>query len=138
MREPIVRIKNDEALKKRDDGHGREGPDNVGPHLRRWPGKVTEKLREVEPNGTKSGEWEVKITSKNLEDPVTARVNLDRAVGTKVQFVLDEHTDDGGKAAETFFEENQDVDPVTNRPVGGKYPNDSWYRTRFSESDYNA
>ena len=132
---PIVKIKNDDALVKRDNGHGREGPENVGPHPRRWPGKVTEKLREVERNGNKSGEWEVKITSKYLEDPVTARVNLDRAVGTPVQFILDKQTDDGGKAAVTFFEENQDVDPVTNR-AGEKHPNESWYKIRFSDSDY--
>ena len=134
MSEP-AKIKNDDALQKRDlNEDGGEGPDNVGPYLRRWPGKVTQTRGQVTRNGYESGEWEVEITSKFLEHPVRANVNLDRGVGTQVQFHLDT-SDATGKTAVTFFELVQPIDPRTNEPLGWE-ENHAWHKNRFPESDY--
>ena len=135
MSEP-VKIKNVDALRKRDlNKDGEEAPDNEGPHLRRWPGKVTQNRGEVTRNGFKSGEWGVEITSKFLEDPVLAEVNLEREVDTLVQFHLDP-SDETGKTAVTFFESVQKIDPRTNEPLGWE-ENHAWHKDRFPTSDYN-
>ena len=125
MSESRQKIKNVDAFKMRDlNADGGEGTDNEGRYPRRWPGKVTKNEGKWMQNGVESGEWKVEITSKRLEDPVIARVNEDRAVGTRVQFHLDEQTDSTGKRAETSFELNRDR------------KNPAWHPRRFDDSDY--
>lgn len=100
---------------------------------KRWAGKVTQNFGKWEKNGVESGEWHIEITSKSLEDPVKARVNVNRKVGTRVQFHLETE-----KEAVTFFEDAQKFDPKTNDPVGSMEKNEDWDKDRFSDSDYNA
>ena len=134
MPEPIEKIKNVDALAKRDlNKDGGEGRANSR-YLRRWPGKVTENRRKVTRRGYESGEWEVEITSKFLEHPVRADVNLNRQVGTRVQFHLDT-SDATGKTAVTFFEFVQQVDPQTNA-VSEREEYHAWHKNRFSDSEY--
>ena len=137
MSEPSRKYSNKEALKELDDKPGRvvDGIEYKFP--KRWAGKVTKRIEKVVQNGFDSGEWSVEITSKSLKDPVKARVNVDREVGTRVQFVLDP-TDETGQTAETFFEYVHKFDPVTNDPVGSMEKNEDWDKDGFSDSDYNA
>ena len=113
-----TKIDNIEALKKRDKTkEGGECEDEKGPHLKRWAGKVTKNHGKHMMGDWSSGEWKVEITSKSLEQPVTATVNQDRKVGELVQFVLNP-MDDTGKTAETFFEFIGDGK--------NKRPNEAW------------
>ena len=135
MPQPIPKIKNVDALPKRDlTKDGGEGEDNQGRHLRPWPGKVTQDRGEKEQNGYLSGEWEVEITSKFLEDPVVARVNSVREEGTLVQFHLDP-SDATGTTAVTFFQSVHTINPRTNE-ASEPTENSSWHKDRFSDSDY--
>ena len=138
MSQPIVWMKNVDALKARDKklDNGQFVRHENGGYAGRWPGKVTEKLGKWEQNGYDSGEWKVKITSKYLEDPVVARVNVEREVGTRVQFNLEDvKIDETGHEAVTFFETEYRVDRVTN-VASTPTANPDFQRNRFPDSDY--
>ena len=130
--ELIVKMKKNNVLALAlRDRHESGGVGNATSHYpKRWTGKVTNIGNQLF-----SGEWEVKITSKYLEEQVTARVNVFRKVGTPVQFCLDD-TDKFGKTAVTMFEKNRKVDPRTNE-ASEEEDNPAWQKDRFQEADYD-
>ena len=110
-------IPNKDADKKREkadgtwhadaDANGSAGAN--GPNIpKRWAGTVSDRLGK----DTYSGLWKIKIRAPALEDRVTADVNERRAIGTRVQFCLEENQD-GLAAGSTWFELYQG-EPSTN------------------------
>lgn len=129
MSQPIVKIENLDALNTRDkknqDGKWVRDESGTSGIPGRWPGKVTKKLGNWVQNGFESGEFKVEITSKYLEDPVIGKANVEREVGTRVQFSLnpeqraaeDPNLGPAGKFAETIFEFTSQIDSRTNEPL---------------------
>ena len=75
-------------MRENEDGQPTQDADSIRP--RRWAGVVVKNDGEWSQGGNKSGEYRIEIFSNSLKDTVTARVNEDRQVGEKVQFLLAE------------------------------------------------
>ena len=84
-----IPVENVAAVNKRETITGHEAPDNTGPYPRRWAGTVKKNWGPWVQNENNSDEWRIEISSKKLQETVTARVNEDRKEGEPVQFTLD-------------------------------------------------
>ena len=125
MSEPFVKIKNVDALKERQVNE--DGSETSDPII--WPGTVTEleevkELKQVREKDELPKEWDIVITSKFLEDPVTARVQSWLEIGTRIQFVLDPNDENGKTTAKTALFEYWEYDPQIGKSV--KKTNGDW------------
>ena len=130
MSEPIVKIKNVDALKERElneDG-------SKTSERRIWPGMIT-KRTPVEKDGFQYGEWDTEITSKFLEDIVKTIDDDFREIGTFVQFVLDPKDKGGKTAVKAVFNFRWGPRQLTNE-AWVRYVHEDWRIGKFPESDY--
>ena len=95
-----IPVENVAAVNKRETITGHEAPDNTGPYPRRWAGTVKKNWGPWVQNDNNPDEWRIEISSKKLQETVTARVNEDRKEGDPVQFTLDPEV----SAVSTFSE----------------------------------
>lgn len=138
-------FENAAAVNKRETSTGHEAPDNTGPFPRRWAGTVEKNWGSWIPNDNEPDEWRIEISSKKLQETVTARVNENREAGEPVQFALDSEVSSvptfsegppitlGRLTTGAQFEKMRNKGPAHNPQQGEWKDNPQWRKNLVDE-----